>query len=64
MQVRGGSGSGRQFMLVCRASSGSGLKTRGSGQVVIFRPAENSIFPILLARAVLHTNELILFMFS
>ena len=36
MQECGGSGSGRQFMLVCRAASA------GSGRVVIFRPVENS----------------------
>ena len=35
-------GSGRQFMLVCRAALGSGLKNRGPGRVVIFRPVENS----------------------
>ena len=35
-------GSGRQFTLVCRAASGSGLKTCGPGRVVIFRPVENS----------------------
>ena len=33
---------GGQFMLVCKASSGSGLKTRGLGRVVISRPVENS----------------------
>ena len=42
MQVRRGSRSGRQLMLVCRAALGSGLKTRGPGLVVIFRPVENS----------------------
>ena len=31
--VRFGPGSGRQFMLVCWAASGSGLKTRGLGRV-------------------------------
>ena len=43
--VRGvgfGPGLGRQLMLVCRAASGSGLKTCGPGRVVIFRPLENS----------------------
>ena len=40
MQAHGGSGSGRQLILVCRAASGSDLKTHGSGWV--FRPVENS----------------------
>ena len=42
--------------LVCRAASGSGLKTHGPGRVVIFRPVENSNVHVASGARIPHCN--------